>query len=710
MKMTRPELVLTLPVLLLCAGAVEADWPQLRGRDPQRQEALKPRLQRIRSEHPRIFCTEAEIAEVRARCQASPAVGEVWQFIHEWARGEHYYRNLWAAPSQLQACVIAYRLSDRDPAVLRHSLAIADFLAQAEGDAWTWPRIAKSLAMAYDWLYDDLSAEQKERYGRRALHAAQRCYRTWRHSEFNNHLYLEYGPILYVGIALWQEGLDDAVAERLALDGLDLLVSHMIPAHDIVTAGDGGWHESMSYHAFFTYEFAHLVELWSSATGEDLWESFSGLDGDAHWCICNARPFDDWRVSVADIGGHDSYDGNIAAYMPLLQRRRGDGLAGWWVDEIKQEATRRDKTGVKYQLGAGTWWPYLLWYDPTVPPVPRDQLPLSRHFRGIGWVSMRSSWEPDATCGLFICAPLYLGGHQHCDNNSFIIHKRAPLAMDTGVYDATAHRSNYYARTIAHNCITVTDPGEQFDGGVWGHNKPGEGENEGGQIYGGGPEFVPDVSPDGEHHRAEITAYQATEHYTFVVGDATRSYREGKLKEFTRAFLYVRPDLFIVFDRVESTQPAFEKKWLLHAAQEPRIDGQRIEFVNGGGRLAVASLLPAQAGIEALGGSGREFEVNGTNYAPQKKYDPEEAGRWRIEIAPAQPQERDYFLHVLLASDADSSQWPQSKLIEEDGRIGVTVTVADIEVEARFAKEGPLVGRLVVREGGKAVVDEALGE
>ena len=699
-------------VTLIFADCAQADWPNLRGRDPKAQAELEPRLARIRKEHPRIFCTEEQIAEVRRRCETAPEVAEAWQWILEWARSDHYYTNLWATPGQLQACVIAYRVADRDPQILRHAVAIADFLAEAKGDSWTWPRITKGLAMAYDWLYDDLSAEQRQRYGRAAIHAAQECYKTWRHSEFNNHLYLEYGPVLYTGIALWEEGIDDEAAHRLALDGLDLLVNHMMPAHDMVSAGDGGWHESMSYHAFFTYEFAHLIELWSSATGDNLWEDFSGLDGDARWLIYNARPFDDGRVSVADLGGRDSYAGSIAEYMPLLQRRRADGVAGWWADQIKQEAVRRDAAGVKYQLGAGTWWPYLLWQDPDVEPTPRDALPLSRHFRGIGWVSMRSSWEPDATFGLFLCAPLYLGGHQHCDNNSFVIHKYAPLAMDTGVYDATAHRANYYARTIAHNCVTVTDPAEQFDAGVWGHNRPGEGANDGGQIYGGGPDFVTDTEPGDEHHRAEIVAYKATDRYTFVVGDATRSYRSSKLKEFTRAFLYLRPDCFVVFDRVEATNAEFKKKWLLHGAQEPRIEGNRVEFINGEGRLAVESLLPAHPEIEAVGGAGHEFEVNGVNYPPKKKYDPEEAGRWRIEVSPTEAKARDYFVHVLLATDSGSREWSASTVTEDEERVRVSVSVGETEFDIDFAKAGPLTGRVVIKESGtgKVLADEALAE
>lgn len=683
--------------VLLTAGTVSADWPELRGRDPAVQAELAPRLRSIRTDHPRIFCTPQEIARIRQRCADDPRVREVWGWIHQWARGDHFYRNLWASPSQLQACVIAYRLTgnapatDRDPRILEHALAIADYLAGAEGDGWTWPRICKGLAMAYDWLYEDLSPEQRQRYGAAAMRAAKQCYSTWRHSDFNNHLYLEYGPVLYAGIALYEEGIDDEAARQLALDGLDLLVNHMMPAHDIVARGDGGWNESMGYHAFFTYEFAHLIEAWSSATGENLWEDFTGLDGDAHWLVHNARPWDSGRVGMADIGGRDPFATSIAAYMPLLQRRRDDGLAGWWAEQIRAECLRRHDAGQKYLLGDGTWWPYLLWYDPAVPHVTGDDLPLSRHFRGLGWVSMRSSWEPDATFALFVCAPIYLGGHQHCDSNSFVIHKRDLLALDSGVYDSSCdHRGHYYARTIAHNCVTVTDPDEQFAGGTWGSGRPGEGPNDGGQLYGGGPDLVGDVTAGDEHHRAEITLCEQTDRYVAVVGDATRSYSPQKLREFTRAFVYVRPDLFVVFDRVEATNPDFTKRWLLHSAHEPAIDAARAEIVNGEGRLTVQTLLPRHPRITTVGGPGHEFEVEGHNYAPEKEYDADEAGRWRIEVSPSQPAARDYFLHVLQTSDAGSDGWPAAEVTEDDATIATTINLRGEQITVRFPKTGPL--------------------
>lgn len=711
--MQRLGLARLLTAIALTGCPASANWPELRGRNATRQEALEPKLTLIRRDHPRIFCTDEQIAEIQRRCQTDPVTREVWGWIEPWAKGEHFYQNLWATPTQLQGCVIAYRVANRDTAILRHALAIADFLCQAQGDGWTWPRISKALAMGYDWLYDDLTPEQKQRYGRAALSAAQHCYRTWRHSDFNNHLYLEYGPILYAGIALYEEGIDDQVARQLVLDGLDLLLNHMMPAHELVTQGQGGWHESMSYHAFFRYEFAHLLELWSSATGDNLWQTFSGLDNDAAWLVYCARPWDDGRVAMADIADYDSCDGQVAAYMPLLALRKRDGVAAWWGEQIRQESARRHASGQRYILGDGKWWEYLLWHDSDVTPVLREALPLSRHFSGIGWVSMRSSWQRDATFALFTCAPLWLGGHQHCDNNSFVIGKGGWLALDSGVYDAdTPHRGRYYARTIAHNTITVTDPTEQFSGGTWGYGAPSQGPNDGGQLYTTGPDFVTDVRPDDQYHRGRILAYQATDRYVFVVGDATRSYSPKKLKEFTRAFLFVMPDCFVIFDRIESTNPDFRKRWLLHSINEPISSGAQFEISNDTTRMVLQTTMLGRVDYLVVGGPGHEFEVEGVNYAPGKSYDPREAGSWRLELSPHEPRVRDLFLTFAVVTQRNSTLRPTVAGSVSGAQAEGSVSWDDRRVAVQFSGSGPLTGRLRVEDlkTKNIIVETELGE
>jgi len=58
-------------------------------------------------------------------------------------------------------------------------------------------------------------------------------------------------------------------------------------------------------------------------------------------------------------------------------------------------------------------------------------------------------------------------------------------------------------------------------------------------------------------------------------GDATRSYSPHKLDQFTRQLVYLRPEVFVVFDRVVSTKAEFPKRWLLHTNDMPApLDGE----------------------------------------------------------------------------------------------------------------------------------------
>ena len=675
---------------LIVAPAAQAAYPDLRARDEAAWEAMRPELASIRRSHPRMFMDAAGIDEVTQRVATSPKIAETYGWLTEWADANHFYTNLWSTGNQMIGACVAYRLSG-DAEHLAFALRIADFLLEAEGDSWTHPRIAKGLAFAYDWLYDDLTPDQLERYGQAAVRNAKACYDTWRHSDFNNHLYLEYGPVLYVGIALYGEGIDDEAAERFALDGAYLLKRHMMPAHEFAGRGDGGWHESMSYHAFFTYEFAHQIEAWQTATGDDLWGDFVGLDGEGAFQLYSTLPHDGSWIGVADIGGRDSFSEANASYLTLTHRRRRDGVAGYWVDHLRDEAQRRKDAGRKYVRDGSSWWSYVLWHDPSAPVTPPAELPPARLFRGVGYASMRSDWSPEATFAMFYAQPTWYGGHQHADNASFVIHKNGLLALDSGVYDATDHRGNYYARTIAHNTVTVTDPREAFGGATWGGGRAGSGANDGGQVYVGGSDLIGDVAAGSAYARSEIVAYQNHDDFTYVVGDVTASYAPDKVKEFTRAFLFIRPSVFVVFDRVESTDASFTKKWLLHSATEPRVvDEGLFEVRNDASTLAVHTLAPGLIDTTVIGGEGNEFEAAGTNYPPKKQHDADEAGRWRVEVSPYDANERDYFLHVL-GVDVDILD---ARVEEDDASMSVRIRCDQGVYTVQFAKTGPLTSQL----------------
>jgi heparin/heparan-sulfate lyase len=186
------------------------------------------------------------------------------------------------------------------------------------------------------------------------------------------------------------------------------------------------------------------------------------------------------------------------------------------------------------------------------------------------------------------------------------------------------------------------------------------------------------------------------------------------MSEFTRAFLYLRPNAFVIFDRVESTQADFAKTWLLHSAYEPELIETTACVSNGKAQLQVHTLWPTQSEVTKIGGPGHEFEVDGRNYPPTEKqnYNADEAGRWRMEVRPAEQAERQYFLHVLITADEDdadaASSVPSVELLQVEGKLGAVMKNSSGTAKVLFSTEGVLKGTLELSDESGAVRHHAL--
>jgi heparin/heparan-sulfate lyase len=444
-------------------------------------------------------------------------------------------------------------------------------------------------------------------------------------------------------------------------------------------------------------------------------------------------------------------------------------------------------------LGQGGVWGKLLWYDPELPPVEPASIPPARLFPENGHAVMRSDWSPDATYALFRCGRFGEidgnWGRNNADNLHFLIGKKGILAADTGAVhslnnaalgfagsqapnDAVPHRSEYARQTIAHNSITVgREPIVHVD---WRGQPTRDVVRRGGQspiqdkswwaLWG-----IPKPAQDARAFKeGQIVAYETSPLFDYAAGDATHSYPPTRVKSITRQFVYLRPDAFVVFDRVEAAEPGLETIWNLHALYEPKWNGERApdtslppekqlilsddgktavpnpkpggRFVHTGGdtftvddqwpgmqgRLFVRPLLPEPQAriVRTIGGAWHEFEVDGVNYGPtEATYAKHKGGAnghnrentlgvegWRIEVEPKGAPQSSMFLTVLFASDQKTQQMPPVERVEEAGQVGAKVTLGDKSYRVTFATAGPVAGRMAITQRGKAILDRALAE
>ncbi len=329
---------------------------------------------------------------------------------------------------------------------------------------------------------------------------------------------------------------------------------------------------------------------------------------------------------------------------------------------------------------------FLIFNNPDVRPRVRTELPLTHWFAAPkGMMIARTGWNDGVTApdvlATFEINEHNAANHMHLQNGHFQIYYKGILTGDSGRYDDgyATHRENYSRHSVAHNTISVYDG---TDNG--GQRKPNGG------AEAGNMEIWMDESKG--YHVGEVLDHEygpdpIEPEYTYLKGDITAAYTQ-KVDEMLRSFLFMptgdseHPAVFFVMDKVDTSNKAFKKAFLLHMQQEPTVNGNRTIIENTAknynGRLVVDTLLPKPENtvIEKLGGEGKEFLVNGTNWAckvptvgPNTQI--EGQGWGRIEISPKAESEVDYMLHVMSVSDAGGVvEDLDSKLIEGNGIVG----------------------------------------
>jgi len=166
--------------------------------------------------------------------------------------------------------------------------------------------------------------------------------------------------------------------------------------------------------------------------------------------------------------------------------------------------------------------------------------------------------------------------------------------------------------------------------------------------------------------------------------------RTSPLKIFLRQFVYLRPDLFVIYDRTESTG-ALERQWMLHSLEPADLKDNEALIANWNGRLSVKVLLPE-------GVSSRQY--------------PKEAGRREdnyIAFTPAEPAERQAFLTVLYAMGKDTPSITSCERIEKQGMPGARVVIGETIYEVTFATSGPPAGHVSIK-GPERAVDKDLAQ
>ncbi len=689
---------------------------------------------KVNAEHPRVLlnkdmvktlakhCQGAlkkEYAELKSNADRAVSTGQI-----------KYIDNKWGTPTDLLACGMCF--------LIERELGNPNAKKYAEPVVKCWGNGSRITnkghsafgfhAIAYDWLYDALTDQQRKQFGN-ALgtwltwytkkaeimlqHGHWEYNQTWGVSHMNvMHARDAITQKLLISLAITGAGTDHEAKAKQFLNSWNTRIPRdCIPAFDKM---GGSWAESHGHGAYGPIQvIPWTFEAWRTATGKDFFQLGAPdtyLKEMSRW-LCYLTIPHTGRHAYLDDGGGSKYS-SFQGSAPIIAKAYGDGLA---------QATTHQAMGE----GAYKWgniWKRML-VDPSVKAKTPGQmnLPTGYLLRGIGHVFMRSHWDdPNATWAFFGAGP-HTAGHQHDDEGHFMIARQGGLVTKAGGKGKGNDSDHYWGGSLCFNILTIYDPNEQM-------RRNNKNENDGGLrrlVYN-----------NSKVERGHIAAFQHNDEFTYAAADITKAYT-SKVKEVTRQFIYLRnkqkggTEYFVVFDRVHSSKAEFAKHFILHMPEEPQLSGEKAEKVaghvyehtgegiisswlsmpqdmgskvqalsQGKSRMFLKTVLPQQTTITKRGGSGHKNWGHPLN--PKAQYDHHNDGRdkgpvanWRLEVA-APLKDRNYFLHVFQVSDEKVTKMDNVELIEDGKTAGVKI---NNKWEVRFAKSGNLGGKIKTAAG-----------
>jgi hypothetical protein len=460
---------------------------------------------------------------------------------------------------------LAYQLTKDDKYLsgaekwIRALLAVETWEGSSNLGRSSW---VTGIAQIYDWLYHHLDDDLKKKIVTRLTKEAEIVINTAASTRaLSNHLLIETSAIGTVGLILEE---DDPNRERFLMQANEWTeyIIHNAPL-------DGSWGEGIQYWQYGLGYFLRYLEGAQTSGYQDYFKDYYWLKKTGRFPIHFSVPDRLTRVINFSDCGTDRYLPAFLLYLPASKYR--DGVVQDFA--LKIQATEPHKL---------SWFDFLT-YNASVKPIDyKSAEDKFHHFEDHGFVTMRSSWEEDATLVGFRCGPGpghanqvkaeresnrgYGPGHQHPNINHFVIYANGTwLAIDPGYTHLKESRN--------HNIILVNGKGQAGAGDKW----------------------LDYMAFQNREPAPKITLAETTEDYDYVIGNAGNIYKdEAGLEYFERQLMFIKPNVIIIADRLKGKAGStFE--WLLQANEIANIEkmssGYEVEKEKAS--LSLIPLLPS---------------------------------------------------------------------------------------------------------------------
>jgi hypothetical protein len=517
-------------------------------------------------------------------------------------------------------------------------------------------------ALGYDWLRDapgmdaQLRARALERLDHWLAWYAAKGY--LRDKPTANYYWGYLTALSFAGLAA---AGDSPSADAWLARSRDALAQSVLPTFRDQLAG-GGWPEGWQYGENTAVEVALVARAFRTGAGVD-------VAGKMPWLSQVVR----YHVHALLPDERSVYDGGTWGEHPAKPSAAGLAAVVVALDGVDDASAAQGRWLMAHALPPlvrEQAWVRLLADRPgAAERPPRDHEPTSLHVAGAGLTFVRSDWSPAAVWASFQAGPRLAEDHQDADQGHFELFRGSDgLLVDGGDSEGSA--------TVNHNTLLVDDGGRVLDyppnQGVWGAKvRTTRFADDGVAVVAVGDladAWAPHCSEDGCTKRA--------------------------VQGLVRTFVFVRPSLLVVDDRVVVDRPDVGVVWAAHVTTQPRTQGSLTSAVVGASRVDVRTLEPANAQPAAL----REPTPSGEG---SHRADHPWGPMWRVEIpSPTGARERG-FLQFITADRADAAP-PVAEAVTGEGARGGIGTVAGRRTAVLFAD--PQNGGTATLAGGADVV------
>ncbi len=603
-------------------------------------------LQRIPTEHPRLFFRPDDVAHLQALA-AGPLESQ-WQRLLDQAdalidnppdtteppkypedvehKSEEWRRIWWgnrrhaiSVADGAATLAFVYRLSGDE----RYGEAARDLMmAFCEWDpkGSTNYRYNDEAAMpllyyptrAYTWAYDIFTPEERERIQAVMAIRGEDCYNhlhgrrhLWRpFASHSNRAWHWLGEVATV----FHDEIDDAST------WLDFSMHVFYTCYPVWGGADGGWHEGQAYWVSYLRRFMYWDMVMQSIYDVNVFDRpFFKRTGDFGLYTCpphtQTGAFGDQAIL--------SNSQRIAQFMQLLAIAADNPYWLWYAEQHGD-------------VSPGGYFGFLsAAQGRDLQSKTPDNLPTSAVFRDVGVAALNSTlFDGRENVQVhFKSSPYGTQSHGYNANNAFLINLRGERALiRSGRRDihGSPHHREWMWETKSDNAILVNGEG-QF--------------------------------PHTHQALGEITHFYTSDALDVVAGEAGDSYRQ--IDRWGRRILFFKPDVVLIHDVLRAPEPS-TYQWLLHGEAPFEWDERSVVWEMDHGRLDIHFLTPTTL----------TFSQTDTFDTPPHEW-AFTLDEWHFTAATSHPEQFMEFITFIRVDNADAT----ARLEEGDGGTLVRLTM-----------------------------------